>query len=119
MIKNGRGWQVLPRQQPARAIEVGEDRIEQLCSLHQARLEPGPLLIVDDERQRIEPPRLRGSQVCRCRRGWPTMPVRLVGNGDRRRWARCVRDVVVLQQPRHLVLSLQQIGVGELVEDGK
>ena len=71
MIKNGCGWPVLPQQQPARAIEVGEDRIEQLCSLHQARLEPGPLLIVNDERQRIEPPLLRGSQVCRGRRGWP------------------------------------------------
>ncbi len=59
MIKNGLGRKMLPGQQPARAIQVGKDRVQQLSPLHQAGLEPGPLVIIEDEWQRIQSPRLR------------------------------------------------------------
>jgi hypothetical protein len=59
MIKNGFGRKMLPGQQPPRAVQVGKYRVQQLSSLHEASLESRPLVIIEDERQRIQSPRLR------------------------------------------------------------
>ena len=47
-------------QQAALAVEVGEDRVEQLGALAQRRLQVVPLQLVDEHRQRVELPRVCG-----------------------------------------------------------
>ncbi len=72
-------------QQSARAVEVGEHRLQQPRALARAALEAGPLVVSQDRGQRVEPP--LGLPAATCQR--------VARRGGRQR---VVGDAVVLEQ---------------------
>ena len=69
VVEHDRGRQLAAGQQPAGAVQVGEDGVEQLGALDHAGLERGPLAVVQHQRQRVEPPRPGLLERRRGRRG--------------------------------------------------
>ena len=56
MAENELGGQQTSAQQLARAVEVGEDQVEQLGPLDHAALDAGPLVAGQQHRHRVERP---------------------------------------------------------------
>ena len=82
-------------QQPAPAVRVLKDGVQQLGALHQAGVETGPLGFVDDDRQRVEVPRVVAVGPVRPVRDAVVgeQPLRLVARVGQRRGRRDVRWV--------------------------
>ena len=56
VVEHDRGRQVARREQPARAVEVGQHGVQQLGPLHDPGLEPRPVPVVEHERHGVQAP---------------------------------------------------------------
>ncbi len=96
------GRQHAAAEQVAWAVEIGEDQVEQLGALDHPELDGGPLVAGEQHRKRIEPPG-RGSR--RGRRRGIGAAVDVVG------------DTVVVEEPRRLGPTVEQLVEPEVLED--
>ena len=110
VVKHRRRRENLTSQQPARSVEVSQDRVQQLGPLHHAGLQAGPLPVVQDQRQGVQPPGLGLAEGHRRRVGRRVRDRQLGGR------AGSVGDVVVLQQPGDLALGPDQVGGLQRIE---
>ena len=108
--------------QRPRAVEVGQDQVEQGGPLPERRIQPAPVVTAENERHGVQLPPLAGHRA----RGQGFRPARILAVGRGSRWRRMradvadrvVGDAVVVEHPVDLAAQTTQARRAQFGESG-